>query len=64
VQVRQQDRRRRRATLLISCSPSERSPLPASSTIRVSPAITSTQLVLPPTRAVLIPGAAIEPRTP
>ena len=45
-------------------SPSVRRPEPASSTMRVSPAVTSTHAVLPPTTAVAAPGVASEPRTP
>jgi len=40
------------------------SPVPASSTMRSSPARTSTQLVLPPTTVVCGPGDAMLPRTP
>src|SRR5215470_11405164 len=46
------------------CSPSGRSPDPASRTIRRPPARTSTQGVLPPYRRVAAPGAGTDPRTP
>src|SRR5262249_44635073 len=45
-------------------SPSARSPEPASRMIRLPPARTSTQGVLPPYRRVAAPGAGTEPRTP
>src|SRR5439155_1007273 len=49
----------------IRATPSVRSPVPASRTIRVSsPVSTSTQDVFPPYRSVSRPGVASEPRQP
>src|SRR5215813_2986095 len=45
-------------------SPSARRPDPASRMMRLPPARTSTQGVLPPYRRVAAPGAGTEPRTP
>jgi hypothetical protein len=52
-----------RGPFAIRSLPSVRRPLPASMMIRVSPAQTSTQDVLPPA-AYSGPGVGIEPRTP
>src|SRR5262245_43806314 len=47
------------------CRPSSRAPVPQSRMITVpSEALTSTQEVFPPYRAVFGPGAAIDPRVP
>src|SRR6185503_17440127 len=46
------------------CSPSGRSPEPASRMMRRAPTHTSTQGVLPPYRRVAAPGAGTDPRTP
>ena len=45
-------------------SPSSLIPVPASQIMRVSPERISTHAEFPPTRAVLDPGVAIDPRTP
>src|SRR4029450_11284066 len=45
-------------------SPSARRPEPASRMMRLPPARTSTQGVLPPYRQVFAPGAGTDPRTP
>jgi hypothetical protein len=48
-----------------SSSPSTRTPVPRSNTIKLSSSVrTPTQTVLPPYLTVDGPGVAIEPRTP
>ena len=64
VVVREEQRELGRASSAASSTPSPRSPVPASRTIRVAPQTSSTQLVFPPTAAVSGPGVAMLPRTP